>query len=153
MSEANSQSLRKPIGSFCGFELAIEKIHNGFTVGTGISLHRELTYTTDMDITGDIGNITRLENLFSKGLEKKLSEMTDKLSRMQTDLTEAVAAKGKPFEHAEELAQKSARLEQLNRELEVGKADEVIMNESEDEVKDAPVKTEEIRKLKNAFKH
>lgn len=141
MSEANSPSLRKPIGSFCGFELAIEKIHNGFTVGTGISLHRELTYTTDMDITGDIGNITRLENLFSKGLEKKLSEMTDKLSRMQTDLNEATAAKGKPFEHAEELAQKSARLEQLNRELEVGQADEVIMNESEDEVQSHETRT------------
>ena len=55
-------------------------------------------------------------------------------------------------EHAEELAEKSARLEQLNRELEVGQADEVIMNESEDEVQDgsrlqdAPTKTEEIAK-------
>ena len=65
---------------------------------------------------------------------------------MQTDLNEATAAKGKPFEHAEELAQKSARLEQLNSELEVGQADEVIMNESEDEVQDASVKTEEIAK-------
>lgn len=61
-------------------------------------------------------------------------------------MQEALAAKGKPFEHAEELAEKSARLEQLNRELEVGQADEVIMNESEDEVQDAPVKTEEIAK-------
>lgn len=158
MSEANSPSLRKPIGSFCGFELAIEKIHNGFTVGTVIYLHRELTYTTDMDITGDIGNVTRLENLFSKGLDRKLADMTEKLSRMQTDLNEAVAAKGKPFEHAEELAQKSARLEQLNREFEVGKADEVIMNESEDEVQDgsrlqdAPTKTEEIAKPSSKLK-
>ena len=146
MSEANSPSLCKPIGSFCDFELAIEKIHNGFTVGTGISLHRELTYTTDMDITGDIGNVTRLENLFSKGLDRKLADMTEKLSRMQTDLTEAVAAKGKPFEHAEELALKSARLEQLNRELEVGKAEDVIMNDEEEQERGAPVKTEEITK-------
>ena len=144
MSEANSPSLRKPIGSFCGFELAIEKIHNGFTVGTGISLHRELTYTTDMDITGDIGNVTRLENLFSKGLDRKLADMTEKLSRMQTDLNEAVAAKGKPFEHAEELAEKSAKLEQLNRELEVGKAEDVIMND--DDEQDPPAKTEGIDK-------
>ena len=61
-------------------------------------------------------------------------------------MQEALAAKGKPFEHAEELAAKSARLEQLNRELEVGQADEVIMNESEDELQDAPTKTEEIAK-------
>ena len=72
--------------------------------------------------------------------------MEEKLTRTQTDLQEALAAKGKPFEHAEELAEKSARLEQLNRELEVGQADEVIMNESEDEVQDAPVKAEEISK-------
>ena len=65
MAEA-SQSSHKPIGTFCGFELAIEKIHNGFMVGAGISLRKELTYTTEMDISGDIGNVTRLENLFNK---------------------------------------------------------------------------------------
>ena len=70
--------------------------------------------------------------------------MTDKLARMQTDLTEAVAAKGKPFEHAAELAEKSARLEQLNRELEVGKAEDVIMDDEQE--RDSPAQTEEITK-------
>ena len=137
---------RHPVGTFCGFQLAIEKIHNGFTVGTGISLRNKLTYTADMDITGDIGNITRLENLFAKGLERKLPDLEEKLSRTQTDLQEAQAAKGKPFEHAEELATKSARLEQLNRELEVGQADEVIMDDDEKQEQDAPEKNEEIGK-------
>ena len=143
MAEA-SQTSHKPIGTFCGFELAIEKFHNGFNVSAGISLCKELTYNTDMDISGDIGNVTRLENLFSKGLERKLDSMTDKLARMQTDLTEAVAAKGKPFEHAAELAEKSARLEQLNRELEVGKAEDVIMDDEQE--RDSPAQTEEITK-------
>ena len=98
-------------------------------------------FNADMDISCDIRKVTRLENLFSKGLERKLDIMTDKLARMQTDLSEAIAAKGKPFEHAEELAQKSARLEQLNREPEVGKAEDVIMN---DEEEDPPAKTEGI---------
>lgn len=145
MAEA-SQTSHKPIGTFCGFELAIEKFHNGFNVSAGISLRKELIYNTDMDISGDIGNVTRLENLFSKGLERKLDSMTDKLARMQTDLTEAVAAKGKPFEHAAELAEKSARLEQLNRELEVGKAEDVIMNDDDEQEHDAPVQTEGITK-------
>ena len=151
MAEVGGEQ-RKPIGTFCGFQLSLEKIHNGFTVGSGVSLRNKLTYTAEIDITGDIGNITRLENLFSKGFDRRLSELEEKLTRTQTDLQEALAAKGKPFEHAEELAEKSARLEQLNRELEVGQADEVIMNESEDEVQDgsrlqdAPTKTEEIAK-------
>ena len=56
------------------------------------------------------------------------------MERAKNDLSAALASKGKPFEHAEELEAKSARLEQLNIELEVGKTDEVIMNdESEDE--------------------
>lgn len=143
MAEVGGEQ-RKPIGTFCGFQLSLEKINNGFTVGTGIALRNKLTYTAEIDITGDIGNVTRLENLFSKGFDRRLSELEEKLTRTQTDLQEALAAKGKPFEHAEELATKSARLEQLNRELEVGQVDEVIMNESEDEVKDAPVKAEEI---------
>lgn len=145
MAEA-SQTSHKPIGTFCGFELAIEKFHNGFNVSAGISLRKELTYNADMDISGDIGNVTRLENLFSKGLERKLNSMSDKLARMQTDLTEAAAAKGKPFEHAAELAEKSARLDQLNRELEVGKAEDVIMNDDDEQEQSAPVKSEEIVK-------
>ena len=72
--------------------------------------------------------------------------MEERLTRTQTDLQEALAAKGKPFEHAEEIAEKSARLEQLNRELEVGKAEEVIMNDDEEQEQDAPTKTEEIGK-------
>ncbi len=70
-----------------------------------------------MDITGDVGNITRLENLLNKGLDKKFAESEDKLIRTKIDLQEAQAAKGKPFEHADKLAEKSTRLEQLNREL------------------------------------
>lgn len=145
MAEVGGEQ-RKPIGTFCGFQLSLEKINNGFTVGTGISLRNKLTYTAEIDITGDIGNVTRLENLFSKGFDKKLSDMTDKLNRMQTDLNEAHAVKGKPFERAEELAEKSARLEQLNLELEVGKAEDVIMNDDEEQAQSAPVKTEEIGK-------
>jgi hypothetical protein len=152
MSETGGE-LNKPVGKFCGFELAVEKIRNGFIVCTGISLRHKLTYTTEIDITGDIGNITRLENLFGKGIDRKLSDLEDKLSRMKTDLQEAIAAKGKPFEHAAELAEKSARLEQLNLELEVGKADEVIMNDDEEQEHDAPVKTEKIGKSANKYKH
>ncbi len=75
-----------------------------------------------------------IENLFSNGIGKKIVGLEERAERTNADLQAALANKGKPFEHADELAQKSARLEQLNRELEVGRADEVIMNDSEDEV-------------------
>lgn len=129
----------QPIGSFCGFELAVEKTRTGFgTVSTLIALRREITYTTDMDITGDIGNVTRLENLFNGGIEKKLTKLKENLEIAQSDLKAAQESKGKPFEHAEELERKVARLNQLNLELDVGKADEVVMSENEDEQHTAP---------------
>ncbi|MDE7193400.1 MAG: hypothetical protein K2O14_05465, partial [Oscillospiraceae bacterium] len=49
------------------------------------------------------------------------------------DLQADLANKGKQYETSEELAQKSARLEQLNLELEVGKVDEVIIADDEPE--------------------
>ena len=77
-----------------------------------------------------------IENPFSHGIGKKIVGLEERAECTNEDLQTALANKGKPIEHAEELAQKSARLEQLNRELEVGRADEVIMNDSEDEEKD-----------------
>ena len=122
------------LGSFCGFEVSLEKIVNGFTKSAGISIKGKLSYTAELDIAGDIGNITRLENLVRVGIEKAINGYENSMERAKNDLSAALASKGKPFEHAEELETKSARLEQLNLELEVGKTDEVIMNdESEDE--------------------
>ncbi len=137
--------VRQPIGTFCGFELSIGKSHSSFGGATAeIVIRRGISYTTDMDLTGDIGNTTRLENLFSNGIGKKIVGLEERAERTNADLQAALANKGKPFEHAEELAQKSARLEQLNLELEVGKVDEVIIADDEsereehDRDKDAP---------------
>lgn len=101
-----------------------------------VAVRHGITYAATMDITGDIGNVTRLENLVNDGIGKKLASMEERLVELQSDSKAALESKGKPFEHAEELETKSKRLTQLNLELEVGKTDEVIMNESEDEDKD-----------------
>ncbi len=132
-------TLHLSIGNFRGFELAIERGHDylGKAVAE-VAVRHGITYTAAMEITGDIGNVTRLENLVNDGIGKKLAAMEDKLVVLQGDLKAALESKGKPFEHAEELETKSKRLTQLNLELEVGKADEVIMDEKEDEDRDSP---------------
>ncbi len=132
-------TLHLPIGNFRGFELAIERGHDylGKAVAE-VAVRHGITYTAAMEITGDIGNVTRLENLVNDGIGKKLAAMEDKLVVLQGDLKAALESKGKPFEHAEELETKIQRLTQLNLELEVGKADEVIMDEKEDEDRDSP---------------
>ena len=132
---ANKESpLHLPIGTFRGFELGIEKGHTTFGGTTvNVAVRHGITYTAELDITGDIGNVARLENLVNDGIEKKLTNMAEKLEQLKGDLNAALESKGKPFEHAEELAAKSARLNQLNLELEVGKTDEVIIEDGEDE--------------------
>lgn len=130
-------TLHLPIGNFRGFELAIERGHDYLgTAVAEVAVRHGITYAATMDITGDIGNVTRLENLVNDGIGKKLASMEERLVELQSDLKAALESKGKPFEHAEELETKSKRLTQLNLELEVGKTDEVIMNESEDEDRD-----------------
>lgn len=127
-------AIRQPIGTFCGFELSVGKSHGSFGGATAeIVIRHGISYTTEMDLTGDISNTTRLENLFGGGIAKKITSLEERAERTNADLQAALANKGKPFEHAEELAQKSARLEQLNLELEVGKVDEVIIADDEPE--------------------
>ncbi len=135
----DNRTLHLPIGNFRGFELAIERGHDylGKAVAE-VAVRHGITYIAAMEITGDIGNVTRLENLVNDGIGKKLAAMEDKLVVLQGDLKAALESKGKPFEHAEELETKTQRLTQLNLELEVGKADEVIMDEKEDEDRDSP---------------
>lgn len=133
----NNGTLYMPIGNFRGFELALQKSHGYFATTTiNIAVRHGITYDTEMDITGDIGNIARLENLVNDGIGKKLAYMEERLEQLKNDLTAALESKGKPFEHAEELETKSKRLTQLNLELEVGRTDEVIMNENENEGRD-----------------
>lgn len=133
----NNGTLYMPIGNFRGFELALQKSHGYFATTTiNIAVRHGITYDTEMDITGDIGNVARLENLVNDGIGKKLAYMEERLEQLKNDLTAALESKGKPFEHAEELETKSKRLTQLNLELEVGRTDEVIMNENEGENRD-----------------
>lgn len=136
---AGNGTIHQPIGTFRGFELALEKgIDASGGVYAMIAVRHEITYTASLDIMGDIGNAARLENLVNDGIGKKLADMEKKCEQARGDLQAALDNKGKPFEHAEELAEKSARLNQLNIELEVGKVDEVIMDESEDEERKSP---------------
>lgn len=123
----------KEIGEYCGFKVSLA--FSGLSV-PDLSLKKgNLSYTASPDLGNDLGNIMRLENVLKLGIDKTIKSLKESIAGEERDLQEAIATKDTPFEYAEELANKSARLEQLNNELDVGKAEEIALNDDNDEQK------------------
>ena len=79
------------------------------------------------------GNITRLDNLLA-GFDERIANAENRLENLLQQQTAAQAEVEKPFPQEEELAQKSARLAELNAQLDVDeKHHEPEMEETPDE--------------------
>ena len=79
------------------------------------------------------GNITRLDNLLA-GFDERIANAENRLENLLQQQTAAQAEVEKPFPQEEELAQKSARLAELNAQLDVDeKHHEPEMEERPDE--------------------
>ena len=134
-----SKKQHMDIGEFRGFKLSInwgmisQDVH---TVALSISRPKGLTYSTELGLQNDLGNIMRLENVLKFEIDKKILQLEHDISRNEKDLAEAQRTKDAPFEHADELREKSARLAKLDAELGVGKQDEVMIDESQSKTQD-----------------
>ncbi len=144
----NNQSESCTIGEYGGFMIGIEKMKRidqharlFITGASGVKY-----FTTDVELASDTGNVQRIENLFKTAIEKKIEITKANIETDTQNIQEASSALERPFERAEELAMKSARLEQLNKELNVDKADEQFIN-GDDEI-DEPEQDQEIKKSK-----
>ena len=111
----------------CGVSVSLKQ-----TSGNGLTY----SYSAEMELQNDLGNITRLENVIRLGIDKRISQLKNDLSRNEKDLAEAERTKDAPFEYAAELDEKSKRLAQLDAELGVGKKDEVIFDDDNNQEKD-----------------
>ena len=79
------------------------------------------------------GNITRLDNLLA-GFDERIANAENRLENLLQQQTAAQAEVEKPFPQEEELAQKSARLAELNAQLDVDeKSHEAEQDEEEQE--------------------
>ncbi len=139
----------KRVGKFCGFDLSVKRETNGF--GNGIPMivlqkDNSLQHSAELTLDSDLGNITRMENVLKIGIDKMLNNLTARLDDLNKDLQEASQTKDLPFEFAEELNTKAARLEQLNIELSCNTPDDVAMVD-DDESRENP--TESLDNLKH----
>jgi len=107
------------IGSYSGFAMCVK--FNNFT--HKLILKGAVSYTAGLG-EDPCGNITRIDNALGKipeSLEKYKADLENLLQQQEAAMTEA----GKPFEHEEDLRIKSARLAELDAELNLsGRAQE-----------------------------
>ena len=120
----------KPVGEFCGFTVSLAA-----DCGTTpkITLHscngNGLTYYAESNLESDIGNITRIENILKGGIDKRIETLNKNLELAQKNLAEAERTKDTPFEYEDELREKTARLYDLNKALNIEQADEVVIDD------------------------
>ena len=101
------------IGSYRGFEmeLSYSPIQNAFEMSLRGAISHRLSLGTDAR-----GNLTRMDNALAS-IPDRLTHTKEQLSNVEYQMEAAKAEREKPFPQAEELAQKSARLAELDAQL------------------------------------
>lgn len=116
---SNGNNKYTPIGEYKGFEVAV--MFDCFSKEYKASLTRECTYYLDLGTD----NFTRMDNVLEK-LEDTCKERIERLSEHKKSLKEAKEQIGKPFYKETEYQTKSAKLAELNAELDVdGRKDNI----------------------------
>ena len=101
------------IGEYAGFSMSAS--FDGFRQSYMLTLKRQCSYTLEIG-KDPSGNITRIQNTLAS-VERQLAESQQKLENLQGQLAAAKEEVQKPFAHEAELAEKSARLAELNAML------------------------------------
>ena len=107
------------IGDYQGFSLtaSFDSFHQTYQ----LTIKRQCSYTVEVGKDA-LGNIQRITNALS-GIEKRLTESEQKLENLQKQLATAQEEVKKPFAQEAELAEKSARLAELNSMLNMDERD------------------------------
>ena len=123
-----------PLGQYRGFSMSLQ--YDAAHTDYKLTMKGALSHT--ISLGADIfGNITRMDNLVD-GLAKDLERYRTALQDTRTQLANAKAEMETPFAKEAELAEKSARLKELNILLNMDQKDKTLMDEAPEE--DSPDK-------------
>ena len=100
------------LGEYRGFPMQLHCDGSKFKV----TMKQHLTYTAELS-DDPVGNVTRINNAL-EAMAENLERNKTRLTRLESELKNAQEEAARPFPKEEELRTKSARLTQLNRELE-----------------------------------
>ena len=118
-----------PLGAYRG--LSMELSYSSVSKEFVIALHGKGTYKVPLG-TDIHGNITRLDNKINE-LPDNLSRCREVLETVKSQLETAKVEAQKEFPQEKELAEKVARLGELNALLDMDKKDHIIMEEEPEE--------------------
>ncbi len=132
-----------PIGSYRGFDMELS--FDSFSKEFQIALKGEMTHRVSIG-TSAAGNMTRLDNALAN-IPQRLETAEQKLDGLYQQQEAAKAEVGKPFPQEAELAEKSARLSELDALLNMDERD------SSPELSDDEEKPSVLADLKNRAKN
>ena len=118
-----------PLGQYRGFSMSLQ--YDAAHTDYKLTMKGAMSHT--ISLGADIfGNITRMDNLVD-GLAKELAGYQSELQDTRTQLANAKAEMETPFAKETELAEKSARLKELNILLNMDQKDTALMDEAPEE--------------------
>ena len=123
----------KVIGSYRGFELSLR--FDAFRTEYQALLKGQRKYTVPLG-TDPLGNITRLDNALNS-FPERITAAENELTTLHQQQAAAQIEVEKPFPQEEELAEKSARLAELNAQLDVDEKNHEP-EQDEEEQEDVP---------------
>lgn len=103
------------IGSYRGFNMSLTL--EDFGKEYILTLKGKMTHRVTLG-KDPRGNLTRIDNVLN-GIDKRLDAVTERLDALYAQVENAKAELGKPFPQEDELRAKSARLAELNAELNI----------------------------------
>ena len=118
-----------PIGRYMGFDMSLQ--FDSFSKQFILSLKGKLSHRLELGEDA-FGNITRINNILS-GLPAKLEDTKNTLSDILQQQAAAKTQLERPFELADELAEKELKLAEINTQLDIGATEELgDIGESDD---------------------
>ena len=124
------------LGQYRGFSMVLA--YDGRSNEYRITLKGTLSHTVTLG--ADVfGNITRLDNAL-ENLAGSLQAEQNSLEETKTQLENARTELAAPFAREEELAEKTARLKELNILLNMDEKDKTLLDDTPDEGEDVPVR-------------
>ena len=117
------------LGQYRGFSLSLQ--YDAAHTDYKLTLKGHLSYTISLSADAG-GNITRMDNVVD-GLEKTLETQRLALEEVKTQLANAKAEMEAPFAKEAELAEKSARLKELNILLNMDQKDKSLLDDAPEE--------------------